>query len=62
METMYDDRGELVYLYRIIDGICTRSQALAAALKAGLPEQVIQRAYEVCKSFLNETFQHRNSF
>ena len=62
METMYDDQGELVYLYRIIDGICTRSQALAAALTAGLPHQVVQRAYEVCITVLDGEFQHSFSF
>lgn len=44
---MYDDDGKLVYLYRIIDGLCTRSHAFSAALTVGLPESVIQRANEV---------------
>lgn len=44
---MYDDDGKLVYLYRVIDGLCTRSQAFSAALTVGLPEVVVQRANEV---------------
>ena len=44
---MYDDQGALVYLYRVIDGLCTRSQAFSAALTVGLPEEVVQRANEV---------------
>ena len=44
---MYDDNGKLVYLYRVIDGLCTRSQAFSAALTVGLPEEVVQRANEV---------------
>ena len=47
METMYDDEGKLVYLYRVIDGLCTRSHAFSAALAVGLPDTIIQRAYEV---------------
>lgn len=47
METMYDDEGKLVYLYRVIDGLCTRSQAFSAALTVGLPENIVQRANEV---------------
>jgi DNA mismatch repair ATPase MutS len=47
METMSDDEGKLVYLYRVIDGLCTRSHAFSAALTAGLPEQIIQRANQV---------------
>jgi DNA mismatch repair ATPase MutS len=47
METMYDDDGKLVYLYRVIDGICTRSQAFSAALTVGLPDAVVRRANEV---------------
>lgn len=49
MEIMYDDDdGKLVYLYRVIDGLCTRSQAFNAALTVGLPDSVVQRANEVC--------------
>ena len=44
---MYDDEGKLVYLYRVIDGLCTRSHAFSAALTVGLPAAVINRAYEV---------------
>ncbi len=47
METMYDDDGKLVYLYRVIDGLCTRSQAFSAALTVGLPDIVVRRANEV---------------
>lgn len=52
METMYDDDGKLVYLYRVIDGLCTRSQAFSAALTVGLPDSVVQRANEVLFYFL----------
>jgi len=44
---MYDDEGKLVYLYRVIDGLCTRSQAFNAAITVGLPENIVQRANEV---------------
>jgi DNA mismatch repair ATPase MutS len=47
METMYDDDGKLVYLYRVIDGLCTRSHAFSAALAVGLPDIIIRRANEV---------------
>ena len=47
METMNDDDGKLVYLYRVIDGLSTRSHAFSAALTVGLPEDVIRRANEV---------------
>lgn len=48
---MYDDDGKLVYLYRVIDGLCTRSQAFSAALTVGLPDSVCRRAHEVCLNF-----------
>ena len=48
METIYDEDGKLVYLYRVIDGLCVRSQAFSAALTVGLPENVVRRANEVC--------------
>ena len=44
---MYDDDGKLVYLYRVIDGLCTRSHAFSAALAVGLPDVIIRRANEV---------------
>jgi len=47
MEIMYDDDEKLVYLYRVIDGLCTRSQAFSAALTVGLPDAVVRRANEV---------------
>jgi hypothetical protein len=48
MEIMYDGDGKLVYLYRVIDGLCTRSQAFSAAVTVGLPDSIVQRANEVC--------------
>ena len=57
METMYDDEGKLVYLYRVIDGLCTRSHAFSAALTVGLPDAVIRRANEVSlANYVSETF------
>lgn len=54
---MYDDEGKLVYLYRVIDGLCTRSHAFSAALTVGLPDKVIQRAYQV--SFVDIKISYR---
>ncbi|CAF1142130.1 unnamed protein product [Adineta ricciae] len=58
METMYDDDGKLVYLYRVIDGLCTRSQAFSAALTAGLPETVVHRANELLDKIENNQILH----
>jgi hypothetical protein len=54
---MYDDEGNLVYLYRVIDGLCTRSQAFSAALTVGLSDAVIRRANEVRRAHI-----HRSMF
>ncbi|UJR31066.1 hypothetical protein I4U23_018576 [Adineta vaga] len=58
METMYDDDGKLVYLYRVIDGLCTRSQAFSAALTVGLPDAVIHRADELLVKIENNQVLH----
>ncbi|CAF0796301.1 unnamed protein product [Rotaria sordida] len=58
METMYDDDGKLVYLYRIIDGLCTRSQAFSAALIVGLPDNVVRRANELLDKIENNQILH----
>lgn len=44
---MEDEEGKLVYLYRVIEGLSTRSQAFNAAISAGLPEKLLRRANEV---------------
>ncbi|CAF1403719.1 unnamed protein product [Adineta steineri] len=58
METMYDDDGKLVYLYRVIDGLCIRSQAFNAALTVGLPDGVVQRANELLHKIENNQILH----
>ncbi|CAF1056038.1 unnamed protein product [Rotaria magnacalcarata] len=58
METMYDDDGKLVYLYRVIDGLCTRSQAFSAALTVGLPNGVVRRANELLDKIENNQVLH----
>ncbi|CAF5132227.1 unnamed protein product [Rotaria sp. Silwood1] len=55
---MYDDDGKLVYLYRIIDGLCTRSQAFSAALTVGLSDSGVRRANGLLNKIENNQVLH----
>jgi len=46
---------EIVYLFRIVEGICDYSHALPVARKAGLEEEVLERAEEVLNAIMNKS-------
>ena len=41
---------EIVYLYRLIQGYSTESYGLHCAKLAGIPEEIISRAYEIAQA------------
>ncbi|KAI0066930.1 DNA mismatch repair protein Msh6 [Artomyces pyxidatus] len=55
METMVDDeKRELVFLYKLIEGIATSSFGTHVANLAGVPMDVVQRAEVVSKDFADQ--------
>ncbi|KAI0049216.1 DNA mismatch repair protein Msh6 [Auriscalpium vulgare] len=55
METMVDDqKRELVFLYKLIDGIASSSFGTHVANLAGVPMDVVQRAEVVSKDFADK--------
>ncbi len=46
MEVFRED-CELVFLYKLVDGAIDCSYAAYTALQAGLPEELVERGYEV---------------
>jgi hypothetical protein len=47
METLQED-GQLVFLFHLVSGHTSSSYAGHAALKAGLPPDVVHRGKQVC--------------
>ncbi|KAA1472424.1 DNA mismatch repair protein Msh6 [Dentipellis sp. KUC8613] len=55
METMVDEeRRELVFLYKLIDGVATSSFGTHVANLAGVPADVVERAEVVSKDFASK--------
>ncbi len=46
-----DENGTVVFLRKIVEGGTDRSYGIHVAKLAGLPEEVVQRAYEILNSF-----------
>lgn len=49
------DSGDIVFLYKIAEGICVDSHGLYVAKMAGIPENIIQKAIENKKKILEQS-------
>lgn len=52
------DEEQLVFLYQLIEDMCTNSFPLSVAYASGLPNFVIKRAQEVSYVFLKRKYDH----
>ena len=43
-----EDNGELVFLYQLVDGVTSNSFAMHTAMRAGIPQQILDRTNEAC--------------
>jgi len=52
MSCLVDDaKGEVVFLYKLQDGVCPKSYGMHVAQMAGIPKEITLRAEEVAKRF-----------
>jgi len=47
MDTMVDETCDLVFLYQLVDGVVNNSHALYTAKRAGVPQEILDRAAQV---------------
>ncbi|SPO40682.1 related to MSH6 - DNA mismatch repair protein [Pseudozyma flocculosa] len=53
-----DDRREVVFTYRLVDGVAESSYGTQVAALAGVPHEICDRAAAVSKQFLESTKEH----
>lgn len=51
---VYEKEGQLLFTHKVVDGVADRSYGIEVARLAGIPENVVRRAYEILKNLSKE--------
>ena len=46
-----DERNDITFLYKLVDGVCTQSHGMTVALMAGVPAEIIENANKIAQEF-----------
>lgn len=49
-------RKQVVYLFKVADGVCPKSHGMSVALTAGIQQAIVDQAYKAAESFEANSF------
>ena len=55
LNTIDNEQPSIVFLYKLVDGVCPKSCGFEVAKLAGIPAKLIERAQEVSKQYIDVT-------